>query len=145
MKRYIYLIALLALTALGACTKEAVNSNGKDPYQETVLPAILINKDGISPARAHVGEEVVISGKGFEQNKDKLSILFSGVKADIIAITDTTVRVKVPAQAASGNVAAQVDQQYFFGPFFRVIGVFEMDTLYPSLTGANNDIYDRSP
>jgi uncharacterized delta-60 repeat protein len=145
MKRYIYLIALLALAALGACTKEAVNSNGKDPYEETVLPAILINKDGISPARAHVGEEVVISGKGFEENKDKLSILFSGVKADIIAITDTTVRVKVPAQAASGNVAAQVDQQYFFGPFFRVIGIFEMDTLYPSLTGANNDIYDIIP
>lgn len=143
MKRYIYLIALLA--GLGACKKEAVSTNGKNPYQETVLPAIYINKDGITPVNGHVGDEVVISGKGFEKNKDKLSILFNGVKATVISLTDTTVRVKVPAQAATGNVAAQVEQQYFFGPFFRVLGVFEMDTLYPGGVGANDAIADMIP
>lgn len=143
MKRYIYLIVLLA--GLGACKKEAVNTNGKNPYQETVLPAIYINKDGINPVKGHVGDEVVIAGKGFEKSKDKLSILFNGVKATIISLTDTTVRVKVPAQAATGNVAAQVEQQYFFGPFFRVQGVFEMDTLYPSGVGANDVITDMIP
>lgn len=143
MKRSIYLIALLAV--LGACKKEAVSTNGKNPYQETVLPAIYINKNGISPVNGHVGEEVVISGKGFEKNKDKLSILFNGVKAAVISLTDTTVRVKVPAQAVTGNVAAQVDQQYFFGPFFRVLGVFEMDTLYPGSVGANDVINNIIP
>lgn len=143
MKRYIYLIALLA--GLGACKKEAVNTNGKNPYQETVLPAIFINKNGISPAKGRVGDEVVISGKGFEKNKDKLSILFNGVKAAVITLTDTTVRVKVPNQAATGNVAATVDQQYFFGPFFRVLGSFEMDTLFPGKVGANGTIADIIP
>ncbi|NLR57328.1 DUF5008 domain-containing protein [Chitinophaga polysaccharea] len=142
MKRYICFIALLA--GMVACKKETVRK-GNDPYQETVLPAIYINKDGISPTRARVGEEVLISGKGFEKNKDKLAILFNGVKAEVISLTDTTVRVKVPAQAATGNVAAQVDQQYFFGPFFRVTGVFEMDTLYPSLVGANGAINSIIP
>jgi uncharacterized delta-60 repeat protein len=143
MKRYIYLIALLAVA--GACKKEAVSTKGKNPYQETVLPAIYINKDGISPVSGHVGDEVVISGKGFEKNKDKLSILFNGVKAAVIALTDTTVRVKVPIQAATGNVAAQVEQQYFFGPFFRVQGVFEMDTLFPGKVGANEIINSIIP
>jgi uncharacterized delta-60 repeat protein len=143
MKRYLYLIALLA--GLSACTKEKVSSNGKNPYEEQVLPAIYINKNGISPVKARVGEEVVISGKGFKKNQDKLSILFNGVKAAVVELTDTTVRVKVPAQAATGNVAAQVDQQYFFGPFFRVLGVFEMDTTYPSLVGANELISDIIP
>ncbi|MFY0254535.1 IPT/TIG domain-containing protein [Chitinophaga sp. 30R24] len=143
MKRYICLIVFLV--GLAACKKEAVSTRGKDPYQEPVLPAILINKNGINPASAHVGEEVEISGKGFQQHKDQLSILFNGEKAQIIALTDTTIRVKVPVGAATGNVAAQVDQQYFFGPFFRVIGVFEMDTLFPSKTGANNNINDVLP
>ncbi|HEY9261385.1 IPT/TIG domain-containing protein [Chitinophaga sp.] len=145
MKRYTYLTALVLLAGLGACTKEAVSTSGKNPYEETVLPAIYINKDGITPANGHVGEEVVISGKGFEKNKDKLSILFNGVKAAVISLTDTTVRVKVPTQAATGNVAAQVDQQYFFGPFFRVLGVFEMDTLFPGKVGANEIINDIIP
>ncbi|MBS0031559.1 IPT/TIG domain-containing protein [Chitinophaga sp. 22321] len=143
MKRYIYLIALLA--GLGACKKETVSTNGKNPYQETVLPAISINKDGINPVKGKVGDEVVIAGKGFEKNKDKLSILFNGVKAAVVSLTDTTIRVKVPAQAATGNVAATVGQQYFFGPFFRVLGTFEMDTTYPSLIGANGAIGDIIP
>ncbi|MFX1704441.1 DUF5008 domain-containing protein [Chitinophaga sp. CC14] len=143
MKKYTYLIALLAV--LGACTKDKISSKGDDPYKEQVKPAIYINKDGISPARARVGEEVLISGKGFLANKDKLAILFNGVSAPILALTDTTARVKVPAQAATGNVAAQVDQQYFFGPFFRVTGVFEMDTLFPSKVAANGGISDIIP
>ncbi|MBO9732167.1 MAG: DUF5008 domain-containing protein [Chitinophaga sp.] len=143
MKKYICLIALMA--TLGACKKESISTNGKNPYQETVLPAIYINKDGISPGKGRPGDEVVIMGKGFEKNKDKLSILFNGVKAAVVSLTDTTVRVKIPAQAATGNVAAQVDQQYFFGPFFRVLGAFEMDTLYPSQVGADDGINDIIP
>ncbi len=143
MKKYTFLIILLAV--LGACTKDKISSNGEDPYKEQVLPAISINKDGISPARASVGEEVTISGKGFLKNKDKLAILFNGVSASILQLTDTTARVKVPAQAATGNVAAQVDQQYFFGPFFRVTGTFQMDTLFPSKVAANGGIADIIP
>ncbi|CAL1519702.1 IPT/TIG domain-containing protein [Chitinophaga sp. MM2321] len=143
MKKYTYLLVLLL--GMGACKKEAVNSNGKDPYQETVVPAISINKDGISPGKGSVNDEVTIAGKGFEANKDKLSILFNNVKATVLSLTDTTIRVKIPAMAATGNVSAQVDQQYFFGPFFRVEGTFEMDTLYPGSRGANGAIYDIVP
>ncbi|MEC5142864.1 IPT/TIG domain-containing protein [Chitinophaga sp. 212800010-3] len=138
MKRYFYLCLVLAV--LNACTKDKVSRSGKNPYQETVLPAIYLTKNGINPASGKVGDEVTISGKGFDKNKDKMAVLFNGVKATVVALTDTTVRVKIPLQAATGNVSVQVDQQYFFGPFFRVFGVFEMDTLYPSLTGANGTI-----
>jgi len=143
MKKYTFLIILLA--ALGACTKDKISSKGEDPYKEQVQPAIYINKNGISPDRARVGEEVTVSGKGFLKNKDKLAILFNGVSAPILELTDTTARVKVPAQAATGNVAAQVDQQYFFGPFFRVTGTFQMDTLFPSKVAANGAIADIIP
>ncbi|WP_160716511.1 IPT/TIG domain-containing protein [Chitinophaga solisilvae] len=143
MGRCIFFIMMLFMVL--ACKKESVNTSGNDPYQETVLPAILIAKDGISPAKGNVNDEVTIRGKGFLVNKDRLSVLFNGAKADIVTVTDTTVRVRVPAAAATGNVAAQVGQQYFFGPFFRVTGVFEMDTLFPGNRGANNAIFDIVP
>lgn len=143
MKRYSYLILLLAL--LGACAKSKISPKGDDPYKEQVLPAIYFNKGGIDPVAAKAGDVVMVAGKGFLKNKDKLSFLFNGVKAEIVEMTDTSARVKVPAQAATGNIAAQVDQQYFFGPFFRVQGVFEMDTLFPSKVAANGDISDIIP
>lgn len=54
MKKYTFLIILLAV--LGACTKDKISSKGEDPYKEQVQPAIYINKNGINPDRARVGE-----------------------------------------------------------------------------------------
>ncbi|HVI48117.1 MAG TPA: IPT/TIG domain-containing protein [Chitinophaga sp.] len=143
MKTFVTFILLL--TICYACKKESVSSNGKDPYDDNVQPAVIISKNGISPAKGAPNDEVTVSGKGFAKNKDKLVILFNGQRADIISLTDTTVRVRVPALAGTGSVSAQVEQQYFFGPFFRVLGSFEMDTLFPGDRGANNMIADIIP
>jgi uncharacterized delta-60 repeat protein len=137
--RYILLVLLFG------CAKETVNTHGKNPYSDPVQPAILINKDGINPNRGAVNDEVVITGKGFEKNKAQLAILFNGQPATVLDLTDTTVRVRIPPLASTGNVNAQVGQEYFFGPFFRVLGTFEMDTVYPSARGADNNIYDIVP
>jgi uncharacterized delta-60 repeat protein len=146
MKIYTYLIpVLLVVCILASCAKEAVNTKGQDPYEETVLPAISIRKDGISPAQGKINDAVVIAGKGFSKNKEQMSVLFNGRKAEILEVTDTTVKVKVPILASSGGISIQVGQQYFFGPFFRVQGTFEMDVNYPSFRGANNVILDVIP
>lgn len=146
MRVYTYFIpVLLAACILGSCAKETVKSSGKDPYEEIVLPAITLKKDGISPTEGKVNDEVTITGKGFEKNKDIMSVLFNGQKATIVSITDTTVRVKIPVLASTGGVAIQVGQQYFYGPFFKVRGAFEIDPQFPSFRGANNMIYDIIP
>lgn len=141
---HLVVIALCGLCFF-ACKKDKAGSSGKDPYRDTVAPAILINRGGVDPERGAVNAEITITGKGFSKNKDQLSILFNGQKAQILAITDSTVRVKVPRYASTGNINAQVGQQFFFGPFFRVLGPMEMDTVYPSSRGANGTIQDIIP
>ncbi|GAA4310503.1 DUF5008 domain-containing protein [Compostibacter hankyongensis] len=130
---------------LQACTKDVESSRGKDPYQETILPDISFQENGALPNEGFLADTVLFKGKGFADHRDQLSILFNGQKADVIGATDTTVTVTVPEGASSGAVTAQVGKQYFFGPFFRVFGPLQMDTLFPGFRGANGAIQDILP
>jgi len=146
MKLFNLLIIIAAAwLCLPGCSKDNVAQSGKDPYQDTVTPAILISKGGVLPDRGYVNDEITIRGKGFRDHQTELSILFNGQAGTILSVTDSTVKVKVPSFASTGNITAQVGQQYFFGPFFRVLGVMETDTVYPSARGANNTIQDIIP
>ena len=146
MKALHYITGMvICLLYLQACTKDNISNSGKDPYQDTVTPAILIAKGGVTPDRGKADDEITIRGNGFKQHQQDLSILFNGQKGTILTVTDSTVKVKVPAMASTGNITAQVGQQFFFGPFFRVLGPMETDTLYPSFRGADNTIYDILP
>ncbi|HEY8917458.1 MAG TPA: IPT/TIG domain-containing protein, partial [Chitinophaga sp.] len=136
---------IIAGICLQACSKDDVASSGKDPYKDTVSPAILISKGGVLPDRGHINDEITIRGKGFKAHQQELSILFNGQPGTLIDVTDSSVKVKVPVFASTGNITAQVGQQYFFGPFFRVMGVMETDTVYPSSRGADNTIQDIIP
>lgn len=141
----LFIAITTAWLCLQGCSKDNIAQSGKDPYQDTVTPAILINKAGVLPNRGYINDEITIRGKGFKEHQSELSILFNGQAGNILAITDSTVKVKVPPYASTGNITAQVGQQYFFGPFFRVMGVMETDTIYPSARGANNTIQDILP
>lgn len=145
MKRVIYACLLLGVT-LAACTKESVNSDGKGPYGDPVLPAInFAEEQAISPARGKVGDEVVLKGKGFLAVKDNLKVLFNGTAAPIVKVTDTTITVTVPELGSSGSVSAQIGQEFYFGPYFPVFGPFQMDTIFPSVRGGNAGIYNVIP
>ncbi|HEU4554757.1 MAG TPA: IPT/TIG domain-containing protein [Chitinophaga sp.] len=136
---------LVGIICMQACSKDEVATSGKDPYRDTVTPAILISKGGVSPDRGHVNDEIIIRGQGFKAHQHELSILFNGQPGTLLEVSDSTVKVKVPPYASTGNINAQVGQQYFFGPFFRVMGPMEMDTVYPSSRGADNTIQDIIP
>ncbi len=143
MKAFHYITGIIIyLLCMQACSKDNIGQSGKDPYQDTVLPAILISKGGVTPDKGYMNDEITIRGKGFKEHQQELSILFNGQAANILSVTDSTVTVKVPAFASTGNITAQVGQQYFFGPFFRVLGPMETDTVYPSARGADNNIRD---
>lgn len=145
MKRTIYACLLLG-AALAACTKETVNSDGKGPYGDPVLPAInFAEEESISPARGSVGDEVTLKGKGFLAVKDNLKVLFNGTSAPILKVTDSTITVKVPELGSSGSVSAQIGQEFYFGPYFPIFGPFQMDTIFPSVRGGNAGIYNVIP
>ncbi len=146
MRSRIYIALLFTVPLIYAsCTKEVESSSGEDPYKETILPAISFKENGVAPVIGSPGDTVMLSGTGFSEHQEALSVLFNGQEGTLLSATDTTVRVIVPQKAATGAITAQVGQQYFFGPFFRVLGALRMDTLYPGFRGANGAIRDIIP
>ncbi len=136
----IYSSVLFAML-VAACRKESVNSNGKNPYGDPVLPSITLKtENGTSPDRGYVNDLITIKGKGFLSHKDDLLLQFNGTAATIVELTDTTAKVRIPELASSGPISVQVGQEYYFGPYFQVFGPLQMDTIYPSSRGASSSI-----
>lgn len=137
MKKHINACWLLAAVTLAAgCKKD--DPIGKDPYADAKEQiAIKLNNTAPNPASANVGTEVNLSGKGFLAYKDSIKIRFNGELAESVAITDTTIRVKVPALASSGIVTLHVGKDVFPGPTFSVSGAVSVDKSFQSFVGAN--------
>ncbi len=143
MKRSIYqyfACTLAGMALLAACKKETVNSSGKSPYGDPVLPSIVFAENAIDPGKGAVNDEIVIKGTGFRALKDKLEMQFNGIAGRILEVTDSSVRLQVPEMASSGPVNAKLGQEFYFGPFFRVLGPMQMDTVFPSVRGADRTV-----
>lgn len=139
MKSNIYqgMLALAMIAGVAACTKESVDSNGKNPYGDPVEASIIFAENSVNPAKGYVNDEVLVRGTGFLKHKDKLEILFNGEKAEILEVTDSAVKIKIPEMASSGAINAKVGDEFYFGPFFRVFGKLQVDTTFNSQRGAN--------
>jgi hypothetical protein len=63
----------------------------------------------LNPTSGFVNAEITITGSSFGANKDAVDVLFGAVEAtEIVAVTATTVKVKVPASLPPGAVAVKV-------------------------------------
>ncbi|WP_198652021.1 IPT/TIG domain-containing protein [Chitinophaga deserti] len=136
-KIYLGMLSLVMIAGMAACTRETVNSDGRNPYGDPVLASIIFAENAVRPAKGFVNDEVLVRGTGFLKHKDKLEISFNGEKAEILEVTDSAVKVRVPAFASSGNINAKVGDEFYYGPFYNVFGPLQMDTVFPSLRGAN--------
>ncbi|MBU4257609.1 IPT/TIG domain-containing protein, partial [Patescibacteria group bacterium] len=66
--------------------------------------------DGVSPARAHVGDIIEIRGSWFLETRDSSSVSFNGrIAGDYISWSDGKIKVRVPAGAATGDLAVYVN------------------------------------
>ncbi|WP_341840033.1 IPT/TIG domain-containing protein [Chitinophaga caseinilytica] len=131
------LLALAMIALLAACTRETVNSSGKNPYGDPILPSITFAENSVNPAKGFVNDEVLVRGTGFLKNKDKLEVLFNGEKAEILETTDSAVRVRIPAMASTGAINVKVGDEFYFGPFFQVFGGLVVDTTFATKGGAS--------
>jgi len=146
LKIYKLLIcAIISIVSYNACTKEVGGSGGEDPYKEVILPDISFVEDGVNPKQGDIGDTIRLVGTGFLEHQKDLTILFNGEPGTITSATDSTVNVIIPAMAATGSITAKVKQQYFFGPFFRVNGALQMDTLFPGFRGGKAMIRNILP
>lgn len=137
-KSYIYITfaMLLMLGAQGCSEKEQIFEEpypaGKEPLGIKVDPA-----QTPQPATGTPGTVVSIKGTGFLEYKDKLVFMFNGEPAEIVEVSDTEVKAKVPDYASTGVTSVAVDDIIVFGPEFTVTGYIKLDPTFRPTAGTN--------
>ena len=93
---------LVGLTVNG---KEA-STTLKFTYAE--LPELVMTVSGINPEKGYAGDEVVISGENFSLKSSDNKVTFDGVVAQIVKVTQNTIKVIAP-EHARGKVEVKVE------------------------------------
>ena len=138
--KYISVLVVLVAILISSCKEK--ESVFEDPYKGGVAPlGISINPQQLPvPASGMAGTTVTITAKGLMPHKVKLNFLFNGEKAEIVEITESGIKVKVPARASSGITSFVVDGQLVFGPQFTVTGLVNLDPTFKVVSGTNGII-----
>ncbi|SDM62537.1 protein of unknown function [Pedobacter steynii] len=129
--------ALLLLMTLVSCKKAAEQFS--EPYPVST-GGLGIKMDRVKPAQPAVGgpgTEVTVVATGMLPYKDRLVFMFNGEKAEILEITDSYIKVKVPEFASTGVLSAAVGDVITFGPSFKVNGLINLDPTFKVPYGAN--------
>lgn len=143
--KYTGLLILLGGLLISSCKKQ--QTEFENPYAGGKAPlGIVSDPQQIAvPSAGIPGTEVSIKATGLVPHKEKLTFLFNGQEAQIVEVTATGIRVKVPAKASSGVTAFVVGGQLVFGPTFTVIGKVNLDPTYVNTVGANGAVFKAFP
>lgn len=132
--------ALLLLLAVTSCKKTEdqfsepypVSTNGLGIKIDRVSPPI--------PSLGAPGETVTVSVEGLLPYKDKLTFMFNGEKAEVLELTSSYIKVKVPDFASTGVLSVLVDDVVTFGPTFKVNGLINPDPTFKLPAGTNGPV-----
>jgi uncharacterized protein (TIGR02145 family) len=94
-----------------------------------VLPIPAITK--ISPAEGYVGSTLTITGENFSTIPNDFLINIDGENAEIISVTSTEIKVKVP-YAAPGKVKMEYQGKTIEGFHFKVLPEPKIDLVSPT-------------
>lgn len=136
----------LAVMVLFACKKNEVEL--KDPYANGKQAlGIQFRSKLPSPAIASAGDEVDINVRGLLKYSGKFKLYVNELEAEVVNLTDSTLKFKVPQNASTGGIWVTVDDpsldnQTFFGPTMQIAGKVSFDTGFQVVNGSNYPIYD---
>lgn len=130
----------LALLLLAGCRKN--DETRVQLYPEGPKAEIRF-LDGLpSPSQGRTGAIVTFKVKGLKGKENKFKFLVGQIEAEILSVADSAVSVRIPADAITGGSAVVYDNQYYFGPEFRVRGNLVIDPAFVGFNGANGVIMD---
>jgi hypothetical protein len=129
----IVLMVLLAVIVV-SCSKK--NVIGVDPYAGGKQPlGVKFTTDLPNPEVGTQGGLVSFNVKGLLAYKGQFQFLINEQVAEIVALTDTTISVKIPITASTGGTSVVLNGQTFFGPNLGINGKVGIDASYKVVTG----------
>lgn len=138
------LLGFCLLLVFGACQKKEIL--GEDPYAggKEALGVRFIG-DFPDPESGAPGSEVTFKIRGLKSWENKFDFFINDELAEVVDLTDSTVRVIVPEEASSGGASVRLDGQVFFGPRVNIEGNVSIDENYKVVNGTNGPIADAIP
>jgi uncharacterized delta-60 repeat protein len=130
-----YLLAFICFSSFVFLSCEKTKIEPVEPYPAAPVPKVKFLDGAPSPAIGSVGSVVTFNVSGLKGKEGKFSFFINQTFAEVVEVTETTVKVKVPANASSGGAAILIDGEYYFGPTFTVKGKVSIDPLF------NTDVY----
>lgn len=134
-------LMLLVIMITLSCKKNP--GLGEDPYKggkERLGVSFLENDTDNDPGIQ--GGEYNFRVRGLMAFKDKFEFFLNGQKADVLSLTDSTIRVKIPEYASSGGATVVLEGQTFFGPNLTIEGKVNIDATFKAVIGSDYPIYD---
>lgn len=140
-----YFIGLfLFIMAFSSCKKETKLT--EDPYaggKESL--GIRFLNELPKPTYGSVGSQMVFAVSGLLPYKDKVKCYMNDTEAEIIEVTDKTIKIRLPEGSSSGGFTLVVDGQIFFGPQFTVSGKIAYDATFKPVIGPNGNVNQVMP
>jgi hypothetical protein len=139
MKKIKFIFAIITLIAFSFQGCKKADEVLPDPYADAKSPlGVAISQTDIPvPAIGLVGTTVTIKAAGFDKYKDQLSFMFNGEKAEVVSVTATEIKVKVPENGSTGVTSIAIGDQLFIGPTFTVTGLIQIDPTFKAIAGTN--------
>ncbi|WP_346238902.1 DUF5008 domain-containing protein [Niabella insulamsoli] len=135
-------LLLLAVCSGGilSCKKNGVS---EDPLY-AVSPEGLISFEDVppSPSVAAEGSVVTIKVNGLKDHEGSFRFYINQTPADIVAVSNEEVRIRIPITASTGSCAIEIDGQFYFGPVIDIRGKLNIDPTFNATTSvSDNSIY----
>lgn len=116
-----------------ACKKTPVEPVEVYPNPPAALVKFL--DGGPSPAIGSEGSIVTYKVNGLKGKEGQFKFFINQIEAEVVSVGENEVKVKVPSYASTGGCAILINNEYYFGPTFRVRGKVSIDPLF------NADLY----
>src|SRR5690606_61750 len=141
IKNYFYIACgLFLVLAFPGCSKD--DEVFEEPYKPGREPlGIKIDPSQTpQPAFGTPGTLISVAATGMLEYEDKLVFMFNGEPAEIVEVTETGLKARVPDFASTGVTSIAVDDVVVFGPEFTVTGHIQLDPTYRALAGTNSGV-----
>ncbi|WP_282086075.1 HmuY family protein [Aquimarina algiphila] len=107
---------ILLLTAISIAFTSCSSDDDNDTPQ-----AVDFTISDLSLSKGTVGSEVTITGTGFPNSSDDVTVSFNDVQAVIRSINTTTIVSSVPANATTGEVTVKYDTKTINAGMFTIL------------------------
>jgi hypothetical protein len=114
-----------------------------DVYPDPPAALVKFLDGNPNPSIGTEGSEVVFKVTGLKDKTGQFEFFINQTKAEILAVTENSVTVKIPKNSSTGGSSILINNEYYFGPTFNVRGKVMIDpTFNPDLYRSNGPIYE---